>query len=82
MHVSNVRDAEIILTWGYRLLYLMVFLFGIVSMFYLSYPPTVFYLGAVMSAFYIAVIWKDYQGKEREDPETISDMYSRFISGE
>ena len=64
MHVSAVREAEIILTWGYRLLYLMVFMFGIVSMFYLTYPPTLFYLGAVLSAFYIAIIWKDYTGKD------------------
>ena len=66
MHVSNVREAEIVLQWGYRLLYLLVFMFGIVSMFYLSSPPTVFYLGAVLCMFYIAVIWKDYQGKEEE----------------
>lgn len=70
MHVSIVREAEIILTWGYRLLYLTVFMFGIVSMFYLTYPPTVFYLGAVLSAFYIALIWQNYTGKEREEPES------------
>ena len=64
MHVSAVLEAEIILTWGYRLLYLMVFMFGIVSMFYLSYPPTLFYLGAVLCAFYVAIIWKDYTGKD------------------
>jgi len=66
MHVSTVREAEIVLKWGYRLLYVLVAIFGIVSMFYLYYPPTVFYLGAVLCLFYIAVIWKDYQGKEEE----------------
>ena len=66
MHVSTVREAEIILTWGYRLLYLIVFIFGVVSMFYLYYPPTLFYLGAVLFMFYIALIWENYQGKEKE----------------
>ena len=70
MHVSAVLEAQIILKWGYRLLYLIVFMFGIVSMFYLSYPPTVFYLGAVLCMFYIALIWENYQGKEeREETE-------------
>ena len=66
MHVSTVLEAQIILKWGYRLLYLIVFMFGIVSMFYLYYPPTIFYLGAVLSLFYIALIWENYQGKEEE----------------
>jgi len=66
MHISTILEAEIVLKWGYRLLYLIVFMFGIVSMFYLYYQPTLFYLGAVLSLFYIAIIWKDYQGKEEE----------------
>ena len=66
MHVSAVREAQIVLKWGYRLLYLIVFMFGVVSMFYLYYPPTLFYLGAVLSMFYIALIWENYQGKEEE----------------
>ena len=66
MHVSAVLEAQIILKWGYRLLYLIVFMFGVVSMFYLYYPPTLFYLGAVLGMFYIALIWENYQGKEEE----------------
>ena len=77
MHVSIVREAEIILKWGYRLLYLLVAIFGVVSMFYLSYPPTLFYLGAVLCAFYIAIIWKDYQGKEEEEREVTETNQSR-----
>jgi len=77
MHISTVLEAEIILTWGYRLLYLIVFMFGMVSMFYLYYPPTVFYLGAVLSLFYIALIWENYQGKEEEEREVTETNHTR-----
>ena len=72
MHVHS-SEAEIIETWGYRLLYLSVFLFGVVSMFYLSYPPTLFYLGAVFSLFYIAQIWKYYQGNEEDTEREVTE---------
>jgi len=79
MHVSTVREAEIILKWGYRLLYLIVAIFGIVSMFYLYYPPTLFYLGAVLCAFYIALIWENYQGKEKEEREVAETTHNMNI---
>ena len=79
MHVSTVREAEIVLKWGYRLLYLLVAIFGVVSMFYLSYLPTLFYLGAVLCAFYIALIWENYQGKEKEEREVAETTHNMNI---
>ena len=58
--------VEEILKWGYRLLYLQLFIFAIMSMFYFSNPVTLAYLGAILSLFYIARIWKDYTGEKEE----------------
>jgi len=35
-------------------------------MFYFSNPVTLAYLGAILSLFYIARIWKDYTGEKEE----------------
>jgi len=64
-------DVEGIIKWGYRLLYLQLFIFAIMSMFYFSNPVTLAYLGAILSLFYIARIWKDYTAEEEgEIPES------------
>ena len=60
---ANVTPLEIrgqqILKWGYRLLYLEIALFLLMSMFYVSYPVTLPFTGAILSFFYVAQIWKN-----------------------
>jgi len=77
-------EAERILKFGYRMLYLEIGLFLIVSMFYWKFPFTLAFTGAILSLFYISRIWANYSGEEREVTESISvlygDMYSWFIS--
>ena len=59
-------SVEEIIKWGYRLLYLQVFIFVIMSMFYFDRIVTFAYLGAILSLFYVARIWKDYTGEKEE----------------
>jgi len=63
-------DVETIIKFGTWLLYLEIFLFGIVSMFYLDYSFTFAYLGAILGMFYLHLIWEQYGKREREDTET------------
>ena len=59
-------SVEEIIKWGYRLLYLQLFIFAIMSMFYFDSPVTFAYLGAILSLFYVALIWKGYTGEKEE----------------
>jgi len=59
--LESEHETENILKWGYRLLYLEIFLFLITSMFYWDYPPTVFYAGGILIFFYIAQLWKGWK---------------------
>jgi len=63
-------DVETIIKFGTWLLYLEIFLFGIVSMFYLNHSFTFAYLGAILGMFYLHLIWEQYGKREREDTET------------
>jgi hypothetical protein len=65
MHVPDVETIIKFATWC---LYLEIFLFAIVSMFYLNFGPTFPFLGAILGLFYLHLIWSNY-GKEREDTE-------------
>jgi len=72
--------VEEIIKWGYRLLYLQVFIFAIMSMFYFDRIVTFAYLGAILSLFYVARIWKDYTAEEEgEIPETTLSKSSQVI---
>jgi len=62
----QISEPIDVLRWGYRLLYLQVFIFVIMSMFYFDSPVTFAYLGAILSLFYVARIWKDYTGEKEE----------------
>ena len=77
-------EAEKVLVWGNRLLSLALFVFVVIAMFYVDFPPTLPFTGAILCFFFIARIWVDYSGEEREITESISalygDMYSWFIS--
>ena len=53
-----------VLKWGYRLLYLQLFIFAIMSMFYFDNPITLPYLGAILCLFYVALIWKKREVSE------------------
>ena len=66
-----------VLRWGYRLLYLQLFIFVIMSMFYFDNPVTLAYLGAILSLFYVALIWKRYSGEkeEREVSESKKEIF-------
>ena len=63
--------------WGARCLYLEMFLFIAVSVFHLNYQPTIPFLGAILGAFYIHLIWEQY-GKEKEKGELseLEEIYS------
>jgi len=62
-------DVETIIKFGTWLLYLEIFLFGIVSMFYLDYSFTFAYLGAILGMFYLHLIWEQYGKRERTEIE-------------
>ena len=67
----QISEPLDVLKWGYRLLYVQLSIFVIMSMFYFSNPVTLAYLGAILSLFYIARIWKDYTAEEEgEIPES------------
>lgn len=56
--LENDLETENVLKWGYRLLYLEIFLFLITSMFYWEYPFTLPFAGAILAFLYVAQIWK------------------------
>jgi Ca2+/Na+ antiporter len=67
IHLSvSPLEVEDILKWGYRLLYLQLFIFVIMSMFYFDNLVTFAYLGAILSLFYVAMVWKRYTGEKEE----------------
>jgi Ca2+/Na+ antiporter len=74
VHVPTGEPIELI-KWGYRLLYLQVFIFVIMSMFYFDNPVTFAYLGAILSLFYVALVWKQYNGEKEIDARTAILMY-------
>jgi len=78
---SRFDEPEIILRWGYRLLYLEMFLFLLVSMFYWDYPQTLPFAGAILAFFYVAQIWKNAQLEdEGEIPETIDSTDREYFT--
>jgi len=63
--------------WGARCLYIEIFLFIAVSVFYLNYQPTIPFLGAILGAFYLHLIWEKYgKQKEREELLELEEIYS------
>jgi len=66
-------DVETIIKFGTWLLYLEIFLFGIVSMFYLDYSFTFAYLGAILGMFYLHLIWEKH-GREKEEGVGLVDL--------
>jgi len=70
-----------ILKWGYRLLYLEIGIFLLVSMFYWEYPFTLPFAGAILAFFYVAQIWKHAQLEdEGEIPETIDSTVREYFT--
>jgi len=64
-------DVETIIKLGTWCLYLEIFLFVFVSMFYLDFPPTFPFLGAILGMFYLHLVWSNYKTEEeREVSET------------
>ena len=63
--------------WGARCLYFEIFLFIAVSVFHLNYEPTIPFMGAILGAFYLHLIWERY-GKEKEIEELseLEEIYS------
>ena len=61
--------TEQILRWGYRLLYLEIFLFLITSMFYWDHPMTLPFAGAILAFFYVAQIWKNAKLEDEKTEE-------------
>jgi len=75
-------DVETIIKFGTWLLYLEIFIFGIVSMFYLNHSFTFAYLGAILGMFYLHLVWSNYKTEEeREVSESNTpDMNTMSIS--
>ena len=65
MHFSTSEPIDV-LKWGYRLLYLQLFIFAIMSMFYFDNPITLPYLGAILCLLYVALIWKRHPEEEEK----------------
>ena len=63
MHNSTNEQAVKLIKWGERCLYVLLFVFMTVSMFNWNYPPTLPYLGAILSLFYLARIWARHSDK-------------------
>ena len=58
MHNSTNEQAVKLIKWGERCLYVLLFVFMTVSMFNWNYPPTLPYLGAILTLFYLQRIWE------------------------
>ena len=74
--VFNVERLDLA-KWGARCLYFEIFLFIAVSMFHLNYQPTIPFMGAILGAFYLHLIWERYgKEKEREGLLELEEIYS------
>ena len=63
--------------WGARCLYFEIFLFIAVSVFHLNYEPTIPFMGAILGAFYLHLIWERYgKEKEKEELSELEEIYS------